>query len=314
MSKTLTINKTLMDFTNSGLDFEIKLDKNTYNAGETVKGILFIKADKNLKIKNLKFSVCGKETQTLSLLHKVLQSLSLTDPFAIFRAEKYDIFFFEDLSSFLKSINALPHDDDSVVIPQGSTTIPFQFFIPYNAQESYRGNVARIVYEVEICADMGWKADHHSMSSFDVLNPNMEYTSGVVVESWEQDKREGKPYLGLELEVTNSNNGIPIFPPGGIIKGKLKVENCGMKKVKKAIIQLLGIERSTGDIGMESIKKKIKYDEDGKDNTIAFEIQIPQNAKRSYNAKYSEYYWILETKIDISGGYDIHANRIIQVI
>jgi hypothetical protein len=44
MSKTLTINKTLMDLTNSGLDFEIKLDKNTYNAGETVKGILFIKA------------------------------------------------------------------------------------------------------------------------------------------------------------------------------------------------------------------------------------------------------------------------------
>jgi hypothetical protein len=152
------------------------------------------------------------------------------------------------------------------------------------------------------------------MSSFDVLNPNMEYTSGVVGVSWEQDKREGKPYLGLELEVTNSNNGIPILPPGGIIKGKLKVENCGMKKVTKAIIQLLGIERSTGDIGMESIKKKIKYDEDGKDNTIAFEIQIPQNAKRSYNAKYSEYYWILETKIDISGGYDIHANRIIQVI
>jgi hypothetical protein len=61
-----------------------------------------------------------------------------------------------------------------------------------------------------------------------------------------------------------------------------------MKKVKKAIIQLLGIERSTGDIGILR--------------------------RRSYNAKYSEYYWILETKIDISGGYDIHANRIIQVI
>ena len=294
-----------MGLTKSGQDFEIKLDKNTYNAGETVKGILFIKADKNLKIKNLKFSVCGKERYEVYL-------------FQTFPIKHYDIFFFEDLSSFLKSINALPHDDNSIVIPQGSTTIPFQFSIPHNALESYRGKVARIVYEVEIRADMGWKADYHSMSCFDVLNPNMEYTSGVVVESWEQDKREGKPYLGLELEVTNSNNGIPIFPPGGIIRGKLKVENCGMKKVKKAIIQLLGIERSRGlpfgDIGMESIRKKIKYDEDGKDNTIAFEIQIPQNAERSYNAKYSEYYWILETKIDISGHYDIHAKRIIQVI
>ena len=63
-----------------------------------------------------------------------------------------------------------------------------------------------------------------------------------------------------------------------------------------------------------SMQKKIKYDEDGKDNTIAFEMEIPQNAQRSYSGKFSEYYWSLETKVDISGGYDIHANRIIQVI
>jgi hypothetical protein len=42
------------------------------------------------------------------------------------RVEKYDIFFFEDLSPFLKSINSLPYNDDSVVeIPQGSFAIPF---------------------------------------------------------------------------------------------------------------------------------------------------------------------------------------------
>lgn len=48
---------------------------------------------------------------------------------------------------------------------------------------------------------------------------------------------------------------------------------------------------------MENIKKEIKYDEDNEDNTITFEIQIPQNAKRSYNGKYSEYYWLLETNL-----------------
>ena len=49
----------------------------------------------------------------------------------------------------------------------------------------------------------------------------------------EQEKREGKPYLDLGLEITNSSNDIPRFPPGGIIRGKLKAENCDMKKKKK---------------------------------------------------------------------------------
>ena len=93
----------------------------------------------------------------------------------------------------------------------------------------------------------------------------------------------------------------------------MKAENCDMKNVKKAIIQLYGVERSKWGqprITSENIKKEIKYGKDNKDNTITFEIQIPQNAKRSYNGKWSEYYWILETKIDISGGSDIHANRL----
>lgn len=83
----------------------------------------------------------------------------------------------------------------------------------------------------------------------------------------------------MGLEITNSSNDIPRFPPGDIIRGKLKAENCDMKKAKKAKIQLSSIERSHTNIMMESIKKEIKYDEDDKDNTIAFEIQIPHNAK-----------------------------------
>ena len=30
---------------------------------------------------------------------------------------------------------------------------------------------------------------------------------------------------------------------------------------------------------------------------IAFEIQLPQNAKRSFNADHSEFYWLLEAKL-----------------
>jgi hypothetical protein len=43
--------------------------------------------------------------------------------------------------------------------------------------------------------------------------------------------------------------------------------------------------------------------------TIDFEIQIPQNAMRSYKCEYSEYYWLLETKVNVSGGRDIYAKE-----
>jgi hypothetical protein len=42
------------------LEFQIKLEGNTYNAGEA-KGTVLIKADKSLKVRNPKFSVHGKE-------------------------------------------------------------------------------------------------------------------------------------------------------------------------------------------------------------------------------------------------------------
>ena len=62
----------------------------------------------------------------------------------------------------------------------------------------------------------------------------------------------------------------------------------------------------------QMIIHEIEYENKNED-TIAFEIQIPPNAKRSYNARNSEHYWLLETKVDISGAPDVHANKIIQL-
>ena len=70
----------------------------------------------------LKFSVCGKDT-------KGVVSGSWVERWV----EKYDIFFFNDLSAFLKSINAFPRNNDSIEIPEGDFAIPFHFSIPHNA-------------------------------------------------------------------------------------------------------------------------------------------------------------------------------------
>jgi hypothetical protein len=46
---------------------------------------------------------------------------------------------------------------------------------------------------------------------------------------------------------------------------------------------------------------------------IPFEMEIPHDAKGSYSGRFSEYYWILETKVDNRGKSDVRASRIISV-
>ena len=297
------------------LDLRIWLDKNIYDVGETAKGTLLIRANSSLKVRKLRFSVCGKERyleETKKNSRGIVRGLARGK-----ETEKYDIFFFEDLSPFIGSTSSLSHIDGRMEIPLGSTAIPFHFSIPPDALESYRGKHARIKYEVEVHISMGrWKRDSRTLT-FEVTNPRMTYTFGdALYLGKEGEKKESQPYLRLELETKNETSDMPKFCPGEIIKGLLIVENGDLRRIKTAIIQLSGIEYSKwrrSRIITETIKEEIKYDHNKDMDTIAFGIQIPKKAKRSYGAKHSEYYWLLETQVDLSDSPDIRVKRVIQV-
>jgi hypothetical protein len=75
------------------------------------------------------------------------------------------------------------------------------------------------------------------------------------------------------------------------------------------------ISQRTPGSSVDNIKKKqVRYDQNKDKDPIPFEIQIPQNAKRSFNASHSEFYWLLEAKVDIDGRRDIRVNQVIQVL
>jgi Arrestin (or S-antigen), N-terminal domain len=298
------------------LGLRIWLDKNTYDAGETAKGTLLIKANSVLKVRKFTFSVCGKERyleETKNSKGGIVRGLVRSK-----EAEKYDIFFFEDLSPFLKSTSSLSYIDDRIEIPQGPTAIPFHFSIPTNALESYRGKYALIKYEVEVHVNIGrWKGDNQYTLTFDVTNPRMTYTfEDSLYLGKETVKKEGQPYLRLELETKNGTSDVPIFFPGEVIQGRLIIEQGGPRRVRKAIIQLSGVEHSKwrrSKIISQTIKEEIRYDRNKDMDTVAFGIQIPRNAKRSYSAKYSEYYWLLETQVDITNRPTFHAKKVVQI-
>jgi hypothetical protein len=106
------------------------------------------------------------------------------------------------------------------------------------------------------------------------------------------------------------------FSPGEIIKGRLKMENIERSRVKKAIIELHSIEYAKWGLPrtvFDNIKKHVTYDQNKDKDIVSFEIQVPQNAKRSFNANHSEFYWFLEAKVDIDDRRDIRINRVVQV-
>jgi hypothetical protein len=186
--------------------------------------------------------------------------------------------------------------------------------------ESYQGKDARIFYEVEVHADMGrWKRDYHRTPPFVVTNTKMDYRIGDrYYLDKEQEKKDGLPNLDMELETKDSTMELPKFSPGETIKGRLKMENIEQTRVSKAIIELHSIEyarwgRPSPRTVFDSIKKQVTYDHIKDKDMIAFEIQLLQNAKRSFNANHSEYYWFLEAKVDIDAKRDFRINRVILV-
>jgi hypothetical protein len=132
----------------------------------------------------------------------------------------------------------------------------------------------------------------------------------------EEEKKEDQPLLDMILETKDGAGESLKFSPGEVIKGRLKMENIERSRVKKAIIELQSIEYARWGpprTVFDSIKKQATFDQKKDTDMIAFEIQLPQNAKRSFNANHSEYYWLLEAKLDIDDGRDISINRVVHV-
>jgi hypothetical protein len=175
------------------------------------------------------------------------------------------------------------------------------------------------VYEVEVVADMGkWKRNYRHVLPFVVINPKMDYRIGDrYYLGKEQENKEGQPLLDVILETKDGTKELPKFSPGEIMKGRLKIENTELARVRKAIIELHSIEYARWGLPrtvFDSIKKQVTYDQNKDKGIISFEIQLPQNAKRSFNANHSGFYWFLGAKVDIDGRRDIHVNQVIQVL
>jgi hypothetical protein len=112
-----------------------------------------------------------------------------------------------------------------------------------------------------------------------------------------------------------------IFSPGENIPGKITIESSKkLPKIRKIQTILAAIE-----FAQAQRKKKrteiypiyehmIKWNEGNSSSVVTFEVHIPKEIRRSYLGKYSEYYCLLEAKVDIPCSDDLFYCIIIQII
>jgi len=302
---------------------EIKDLKKQYSEGEIVEGTLTISIDEDVKPREIRFSVYGEENT----------NLSLDDPTNYY--SESNVFYSEDLSDFSKLIwNKSPSSGGADRgIPQVTHNIPFQFTIPEWAPESYSGKHVWITYRIKANMDLPNKYDVNKEAYFDVLNSHKspknsdstifveaDKTSSTTAILESQQTREKEGGIRLELEKYSHE-----YYKGEIITGKIIIENDAelTKNLRNIEITLKSLEYATaqGRHQMSAIQKYLKIidwkmgkGEEGKNIIIPFDIQIPQEAIKSYVWTLSEYYWVLEAKINVKFGPDLHAKAMVTVI
>jgi hypothetical protein len=129
----------------------------------------------------------------------------------------------------------------------------------------------------------------------------------------------------------HENNNTP-YSRGDIIRGKVLLllppneeEEENREKIRGTKITLSGIENAFAQrlervSTIEKYEKNIELNQNenvgnnNRNNTIPFELEIPQGVNQSYIGKYSEYFWGLEAKVNIAWSSDIYARTIIDIV
>jgi hypothetical protein len=299
------------------VSIDISLERDEYAAGETVKGTLTIYEDKDFNVQSFELSVSGEERIIETSEEKSFENRRR-------KSQESNAFFSKDLSQFLNSIGTKIEEDDHndnnmLQVGGGITNVPFEFTIPDDALESYEGKHARTIYKIEAAANMPKRLDIGKSLSFNVFNQKRKH---VKFERAVREEITEKTNSGIRLELEGGKN---TFSPGEIIRGKITIEDSKLSpKIRKAelilgaieFVQAQGQKKRTEIFPnyKEKIKGKIEWNKDDNSSVIPFETHIPKDIKRSYLGKYSEYYWLLEAKVDIPWSDDLSARTIIQIV
>ena len=169
---------------------------------------------------------------------------------------------------------------------------------------------------------------------FTFSGTGMNFDLGTIFAKGRKDFLKESSKAKIDL-LDHKNNNAP-YSRGDIIRGNVLLllppneveeeEEEKRKKIRGTKITLSGIENAFAQ-GFERVSTIEKYEKNielnrdenvgnnnNLNNTIPFELEIPQGVNQSYIGKYSEYFWGLEAKVNIAWSSDINARTIIDIV
>jgi arrestin (S-antigen)-like protein len=195
-------------------------------------------------------------------------------------------------------------------------------------------------YEARYEQIFGKKANRPSPQNrpryFTFGGTNMNFDLGTIFAKGREHflKESSEARIELIDHKSNNNNYNRPYSPGHTVKGKVilllppnddEEQEEKRKKIRGMKITLNGIEHAFAQ-GLERVSTIEKYEKNielsrnenvgnnDNNNSIPFELEIPQGINQSYIGKYSEYFWGLEAKVNIAWSSDIKARTIIEIV
>jgi hypothetical protein len=165
---------------------------------------------------------------------------------------------------------------------------------------------------------------------FTFSGTSMNFDLGTIFAKGREDFLKESSEAKIDL-LDHENKNTP-YSSGDIIRGKVQLllppneeEEEKREKIRGTKITLSGIENAFAQ-GLKRVSTIEKYEKNielnrnenvgnnNRNNTIPFELEIPQGVNQSYIGKYSEYFWGLEAKVNIAWSSDINARTIIDIV
>jgi hypothetical protein len=191
-------------------------------------------------------------------------------------------------------------------------------------------------YEARIEQIFGEKANNtlpkNRLRYFTLTGTTMNFDLGTIFAKGREHFLKESSEARIDL-IDHDASNTP-YSPGHTVKGKVilllppnqekEEEEEKRKKIREMKVTLNGIEHAFAQ-GLQRVSTIEKYEKNIElnrnenlantdNNAIPFELEIPQGINQSYRAKYSEYFWGLEAKVNIAWSSDINARTIIEIV
>uniref|UniRef100_A0A8D8QV53 Arrestin domain-containing protein 3 n=1 Tax=Cacopsylla melanoneura TaxID=428564 RepID=A0A8D8QV53_9HEMI len=263
-------------------DFDIKLDKEMYYAGETLGGHVILDTTENFKLRAVRLILRGKA-------HAEWKVLISGDRQTV----KDDQYFIDDRACIFGKEK---HDGPIPVLPRGLHTFPFKFQLPESSLPcSFESKPGYIRYYIKVTLDIPYASPPQGMKYFTIIGPHIDC----------MDEQYLKPLVGHDKKTTcclwcekgplviTSVLERTAYVCGESIKLRTEIDNQGQDNVRLTVklIQyveyfiergVLGVGKEVSHVVLEFkgdlVKTDSKYKWDSSD-TLVIPVMPPSVTK-----------------------------------